>query len=79
VDGLVGKKADEQRMEEKKTKYVSHIAYHLYQMYLHKDEVQKKKDSSPEFADLTAPHEEDMQLEINRVASTLIRLMQVMR
>jgi hypothetical protein len=79
MDGLVGKKADEQRMEEKKTKYTSHIAYHLYQMYLHKDEVQKKKDSSPEFADLTAPHEEDMQLEINRVASTLIRLMEVMR
>ena len=79
MDNLVGKKADEQRMEEKKTKYISHIAYHLYQMYLHKDEVQKKKDSGPEFADLTAPQEDNMQLEINRVASTLIRLMEVMR
>ena len=28
---LSEKKADEHRMEEKKTKYVSHVAYHLYQ------------------------------------------------
>jgi len=79
MQSLVGKQADEQRMEEKKTKYTSHIAYHLYQMYLDKDDVRKKKASSEEFADLTEPQDLDMQQEINRVASTLIRLMEVMR
>ena len=79
MDGLVGKKADEQRMEEKKTKYTSHVAYHLYQMYLHKDELRKKKEAGTESEELHEPLDNEMQLEINRVASTLIRLMEVMR
>ncbi len=79
MDALVGKKADEHRMEEKKTKYISHIAYHLYQMYLHKENVQKKKEASTEAPDIRPPEDEEMQFEINRVASTLIRLMEVMR
>ena len=66
-------------MEEKKTKYISHVAYHLYQMYLHKDDVRKKKVAGTESEDLREPQDEEMQLEINRVASTLIRLMEVMR
>lgn len=79
MDGLLGKKADEQRMEEKKTKYTSHVAYHLYQMYLHKEDVRKKKEEGAESEELRDPQDEEMQLEINRVASTLIRLMEVMR
>ena len=69
----------EQRMEEKKTKYISHVAYHLYQMYLHKDDVRKKKETGVESEELREPQDDEMQLEINRVASTLIRLMEVMR
>lgn len=79
MKGLLDKKADEQRMEEKKTKYISHVAYHLYQMYLHKDDVRKKKEAGTESEELREPQDEEMQSEINRVASTLIRLMEVMR
>jgi hypothetical protein len=79
LDGLVSKKADEHRLEEKKTKYTSHVAYHLYQMYLHKEDVRKKKEAGNESEELHEPQDEEMQLEINRVASTLIRLMEVMR
>jgi hypothetical protein len=43
LDSLVAKKADEKRTEERKTKYISHIAYHLYQMYLHKDKLKRKR------------------------------------
>jgi len=78
VDGLVAKKADEQRTAEKKTKYVSHIAYHLYQMYLNVEEMKKQKDS-PDSTEIHIPDDEEMQLEINRVAATLIRLMEVSR
>lgn len=79
MDGLVGKKADEHRMEEKKTKYISHVAYHLYQMYLHKVDVRNKKAAGTESEELREPQDDEMQFEINRVASTLIRLMEVMR
>jgi hypothetical protein len=82
LNGLVAKKADEQRAEEKKTKYTSHVAYHLYQMYMAKDELKKKKEANPgnqpEVA-LREPQDDEMQSEINRVASTLIRLMEVTR
>ena len=79
MDSLVAKKADEQRAEEKKTKYISHVAYHLYQMQLAKDELRKKKENNPNDLDSHEPQDEQMQDEINRVASTLIRLMDVMR
>ena len=62
--------------QEKKTKYISHVAYHLYQMHLAKAEVLKMKENNP---DLQEPQDPQMQDEINRVASTLIRLMDVMR
>lgn len=76
MDSLVAKKADEKRTEEKKTKYISHVAYHLYQMYLHKDQRAKEKLVN---ADVAEPRDEDMQQEINRVAGTLIKLMEVSR
>jgi len=79
MDGLVTKKADEQRMEEKKTKYISHIAYHLYQMSLGKDAIRKQTESGAALDEVHPPTDDEMQLEINRVASTLIRLMEVMR
>lgn len=79
MDSLLTKKADEQRMEEKKTKYISHVAYHLYQLYLHKDEVHKQAESGVLSDEIRDPNDEEMQLEVNRVASTLIRLMEVMR
>jgi hypothetical protein len=76
---LVEKKADEQRMQEKKTKYTSHIAYHLYQMYLSTEELKKAKETQSDGEDVRVPDDDEMQGEINRVASTLIRLMEVMR
>jgi hypothetical protein len=79
VDNLIAKKADEQRTEEKKTKYISHVAYHLYQMYLAKSEIHERIEKNPDDTDLHEPRDDDMQMEINRVASTLIRLMEVMR
>jgi len=79
LDGQISKKHDEQRMEEKKTKYISHVAYHLYQMSLGKDEITKQVESGAASEEVRPPTDEEMQLEINRVASTLIRLMEVVR
>ena len=79
LDGQISKKHDEQRMEEKKTKYISHVAYHLYQMSLGKDDITKQVESGAASEEVRPPTDEEMQLEINRVASTLIRLMEVVR
>jgi len=83
LDKLVAKKADEQRTEEKKTKYIAHIAYHLYQMYLDKEEILKMKAKGSEVqepgSEVREPQDEEMQHEINRVAATLVRLMEVSR
>jgi hypothetical protein len=78
LDGLIAKKADEHRTEERKTKYISHIAYHLYQMYLAKDSIRKEKEKAGDDS-IRIPADEEMQEEVNRVASTLIRLMEVSR
>lgn len=77
LEKLVGKKADEQRTEEKKTKYVAHIAYHLYQMYMDKEAAREKKAAGE--SDAREPQDDEMQHEINRVAGTLVRLMEVSR
>jgi hypothetical protein len=47
-------------------------------MYLAKDALRKKKEGSPAESDFREPQDDEMQHEINRVASTLIRLMEVL-
>jgi hypothetical protein len=79
LDRQILKKHDEQRMDEKKTKYISHVAYHLYQMSLGKDEITRQIESGAGSEEMHRPTDDEMQLEINRVASTLIRLMEFMR
>lgn len=76
LHGMAEKKADESRTTEKKTKYISHVAYHLYQMYLAAAPPQQQA------AGIEPPRkleESEMQSEINRVGATLIRLMAVSR
>ncbi len=73
---MVGKKADETRTTEKKTKYISHVAYHLYQMYL---AASQPTQTAPETEPPRKLEETEMQSEINRVGATLIRLMAVSR
>lgn len=65
-----GKKYTESEIERRISKYTSHVAFHLYQMY------QTTADRKPDDIDAaeTARREE-----IQRVAMTLIRLMQVSR
>ena len=47
-------------------------------MYLYKDKLAQEKIVNPE-ASVPGRNDDDMQEEINRVASTLIRLMEVSR
>jgi hypothetical protein len=75
-EGLKGRKLEESTVKERITRYTSHVAFHLYQMYLNYRDLQEQqaKDSS-----LKVPMPEQMRGEVNRVAATLIKVMQVSR
>jgi hypothetical protein len=67
---VLTKKNTEQEVGRRVTKYTSHIAYHLYQMY---QASQGKREEDIDAADV---HRRE---EIQRVAMTLIKLMEVSR
>lgn len=71
-ESLLAKKQAETTIQQKINKYTTHIAFHLYQMYLKKKEAAEKPDEG-----LEAPSEDQMREEIQRVARTLIKLMEV--
>ncbi len=58
------------------TRYTSHVAFHLYQMYLNLRAVQEAQKQDQDSA-FPVPTPEQMRGEINRVAATLIKVMQV--
>ncbi|HEV8414612.1 MAG TPA: hypothetical protein VGQ49_13535 [Bryobacteraceae bacterium] len=72
-DAMIGRKLDESTIKRRVNNYTAHIAYHLWQMYQY---TQNMKALNA--VDDTAPVPDDDQLrgEINRVAATLINLME---
>jgi len=68
---LIEKKYAETTIDQRKTNYVSHIAFHLYQMY--KNAKQEKENEEVNGNELKP---EEMRKEIRRVAITLLKLME---
>jgi hypothetical protein len=66
-DSLIANKNAESTIQQRINKYTAHVAFHLYQMY-----ERTKQDSEVE-----SLSEEQMDAEIQRVARTLLKLMQV--
>ena len=64
-------KLSETTIHQRVNKYTAHVAFHLYQMYLK----QKSGESQRHVED--SPGEAMMRDEIQRVATTLIKLMEV--
>jgi hypothetical protein len=75
-DSLTSRKLDPATIKDRVTRYTSHVAFHLYQMYQnYRDTVKASEDDSS----IKAPTQEEMTGEINRVAATLIKVMEVSR
>lgn len=70
-ESLIEKRLAESTIEERKTNYVSHIAFHLYQMYRSSKEGRESGEGNGNESKL-----EDMRKEIRRVSITLLRLME---
>jgi hypothetical protein len=71
-ESLLAKKQAEATILQRINKYTAHVAFHLYQMYEKKKQVQARPDET-----LEIPNEDQMRDEIQRVARTLIKLMEV--
>jgi len=71
-ESLLAKKQAEATIQQRINKYTTHVAFHLYQMY----ETKKQARAQPNEG-FEAPNDEQMRDEIQRVARTLIKLMEV--
>lgn len=71
-DSLIARKNAETTIQQRINRYTAHVAFHLYQMY------QKKKETASEAsASIEPPSDEQMRDEVQRVARTLLKLMEV--
>ena len=75
-ESLVKRTLDEATVQERMSRYTAHVAFHLYQMYRFK---RSRLEAQSADESLRVPGEDEMRLEIARVATTLIRLMEVSR
>jgi hypothetical protein len=71
-DSLIARKNAETTIQQRINRYTAHVAFHLYQMY------QKKKETASEpTGTVEPPTDEQMRDEIQRVARTILKLMEV--
>jgi hypothetical protein len=66
---MVKRKLEESTVQQRLTNYNSHVSFHLYQMY---NEQKKRLDAGGEQVKL-----EDLRGEINRMGTTLVKIMDV--
>lgn len=71
------KKLDPNTVQRRLTRYNAHLAFHMFQMYEYYKRRQKDADSADDADDVHVPTDLEMRDETNRVAATLIRLMEV--
>jgi len=71
-DDMVKRRLVETTIKDRVNRYISHVAFHLYQMY---GEYKKAMDAKPTNDSIKPPSEQEMQAEINRVGTTIMKLM----
>jgi hypothetical protein len=71
---MVKRKLVEVTIKERVNRYTAHVAFHLYQMYQYQKQC---RDMAAEDEEVRVPQDAELRSEVNRVAATLVRLMQV--
>ena len=69
---MVRKKLEESTIKERMNRYYSIVAFHLYQMY---SEYRAKLEAAADDPTTKIPTAEEMRGEINRVGTSLVRIM----
>ncbi len=75
-EALLKRNLDESTIKERVTRYTAHIAFHLYQMYRF---VRAQRDAQAIDDSVRLPFEDELKLEIGRVAATLLKIMEMSR
>jgi hypothetical protein len=75
-EGMVKRKPplDANTVKDRTNKYISHVAFHLYQMY---GEYKRRQEAAVVDEAVKVPDELELRGEINRVGTTLMKLMEV--
>ncbi len=73
---MVRKKLEESTIKERMNRYYSIVAFHLYQMY---SEYRAKLEAAADDPTTKIPTAEEMRGEINRVGTSLVRIMELSR
>jgi hypothetical protein len=71
-DSLLSKKLAETTIKQRINRYTAHVAFHLYQMYENRKQLAAQGSGAAE-----GPNEDQMRDEIQRVAKSLLSLMDV--
>lgn len=73
-EAMVKRKLDPKTILDRTNRYISYVAFHLYQMYGE----QKRLERMTQSPDAPAPaNEEEMRAEINRVGTTVMKVMEL--
>jgi hypothetical protein len=75
-EGMIRRKLAESTIQEHLTRYTAHVAFHLYQMYRY---LKVQRDAHEQDEKNREPEDSELRAEINRVASTIVMLMEVSR
>ncbi|MGD0058417.1 MAG: hypothetical protein ABSD58_03275 [Verrucomicrobiia bacterium] len=75
-EDMIRRKLAESTIQEHLTRYTAHVAFHLYQMYRY---LKSQRDAREQDDKIREPEDSELRAEINRVASTIIMLMEVSR
>ena len=75
-DEMVKKNVAPSRMKERVNHYTSLIAFHLWQMY---GEFRRRTETPTSEEDTPSPTNETQRAEINRVGTTIMKVMEVSR
>ncbi|MGH7439525.1 MAG: hypothetical protein ACRENE_27875 [Polyangiaceae bacterium] len=78
-DALIKRNLDESTVKDRVTRYTTHVAFHLYQMYLHTRVQKEKQEADAEEGTVRVPSDQERRSEIQRVARTLLKVMEVSR
>jgi hypothetical protein len=73
---LSKRKLDENTVKDRITRYTAHIAFHLYQMYTY---TKSQRDAQNGDDAHRIPEDDELRSEINRVGTTLLKIMEVSR
>ena len=73
TEAMLKRKLDEKTIQHRMNSYIAHIAYHLWQMY---QQTQATKEEHALDESVRPPEDDQLRAEINRVASTVINLME---